>query len=249
MWQKWRHLLFLHWQAPRDSLASLIPRELELDLWDGAAYVGLVPFTMHGVRPRGVPSLPCVSRFHEVNVRTYVRRNGTEPGVWFFSLDAANPLPVAAARLAWALPYYCARMHLCDRPQRAAGVTADDAARRIEYRSDRVSCGWERGAQREGRCRATYEVVGAATASKSALETFLIERYLLYACRGGKLWSGRVRHSPYPLRPVRLLSYEETLLAASGIKRPGAAPLVHYSPGVDVAIEAPRRVRREAAAR
>src|SRR5438045_5907004 len=106
MRQDWHHLLFLHWEIPPQELQALVPPELTIDTFDGIAYVGLVPFTLTGVRPVGVPPMPWVSSFHEVNVRTYVHRGGRDPGVWFFSLDASSAIAVAAARAAYKLPYF-----------------------------------------------------------------------------------------------------------------------------------------------
>ncbi len=106
MRMNWRDLLFLHWPVPAVILRALIPPQLELDLFEGTAYVGLVPFTMTGVRPVGVPPVPGLSSFHETNVRTYVRLGDRDPGVWFFSLDAANPIAVKLARSLFHLPYH-----------------------------------------------------------------------------------------------------------------------------------------------
>src|SRR5579875_1339985 len=108
----WRELLFIHWPIRPEELRPLVPSQLELDLFEGVAYVGLVPFTMTGVRPVGLPPVRGLSRFHETNVRTYVHREGRDPGVWFFSLDAANPVAVSLARRLYHLPYYLARMFL-----------------------------------------------------------------------------------------------------------------------------------------
>ena len=90
MRQSWRDLLFVHWPIQPEELRPLVPSQLDIDLFEGTAYIGLVPFTMTGVRPVGVPPVRGFSSFHETNVRTYVHRNGLDPGVWFFSLDAAN---------------------------------------------------------------------------------------------------------------------------------------------------------------
>ena len=109
MRQKWRDLLFVHWPISPDALRPLIPAELELDLFDGTAYVGLVPFTMKGVRPVGLPAVAGLSSFHETNVRTYVRLGDRDPGVWFFNLEAANAIAVRLARSLFHLPYHFAR--------------------------------------------------------------------------------------------------------------------------------------------
>src|SRR4051794_36864353 len=87
MRQNWHHLLFLHWALPPDQVRALVPESLDLDLYEGQAYVGLVPFTMTGVRPVWSPPIAPISNFHETNVRTYVHVEGRNPGVWFFSLD------------------------------------------------------------------------------------------------------------------------------------------------------------------
>ena len=116
MRQSWRELLFLHWPIRPDQLRPLVPPQLDLDLFEGTAYVGLVPFTMTGVRPVGLPPVRGISNFHETNVRTYVHRDGRDPGVWFFSLDAANRLAVYLARTFFHLPYYHARMFLDREP-------------------------------------------------------------------------------------------------------------------------------------
>src|SRR5438477_12694854 len=114
-YQNWHHLLFLHWEVPPAELQSLLPPGLDLDTFEGKAYVGLVPFTLTGVRPILTPPLPWISSFHEINVRTYVHRNGRDPGVWFFSLDASSTIAVAAARAAYKLPYFHASMELLAR--------------------------------------------------------------------------------------------------------------------------------------
>src|SRR5581483_2974071 len=106
MHQNWHHLLFLHWEVPPEELQRLVAPELTIDTFEGKAYVGLVPFTLTGVRPVMTPPLPWISSFHEINVRTYVHLRGQDPGVWFFSLDASSTIAVAAARAAYKLPYF-----------------------------------------------------------------------------------------------------------------------------------------------
>src|SRR5262245_14397007 len=115
MWMIWHDLLFAHWPIPIDTMRRAVPERLALDTFDGSAWVGVVPFRMSGVRPRFVPSMPWLSAFPELNVRTYVTAGG-KPGVYFFSLEAANPVAVRAARTFFHLPYFDARMSLQETP-------------------------------------------------------------------------------------------------------------------------------------
>ena len=107
--QTWHDLLFMHWPVAPADLGRLLPPSVELDTWDGDAWIGVVPFRMSDVMLRGIPAVPGLSAFPEINVRTYVRV-GDRPGVWFLSLDAGNGWAVKAARLLFHLPYYHAEM-------------------------------------------------------------------------------------------------------------------------------------------
>ena len=226
MHQRWEDLLFLHWEVAADAIARLLPAGLEVDEFEGRAFVGLVPFAMAGVRPAGLPSVRWLSDFCETNVRTYVRTPSGDPGVWFFSLDAANPVAAFLGRAWFRLPYYHARMTLGARE--SAGI------RSLAYESRRL-----RPATPPASARIRAEVAGPpAPAAPGSLEFFLAERYLLYARgrRPGQLLRGRVHHSPYPLQPARLVELEETALQAAGVDRPAAAPLAHYARRVVVEV-------------
>ena len=220
MHQSWRHLGFLHWEVAAEALRRLVPKGLEIDTFEGRAFVGLVPFTMHGVRPTWAPALPGLSRFHEVNVRTYVHLGGREPGVYFFSLDAASRLAVIGARTFWRLPYHFAAMDL----RQEGGAILYSSTRR-----------WP--GPRPADCRLRYRPRGeAAPAPPDSLEHFLAERYLLYTTSRGRLLRGRVHHAPYPLQAAECPVLDETLVQAAGIAKPSDAPLVHYAAGVDVEV-------------
>src|ERR1051325_5004544 len=110
MHQDWHHLLFLHWEIPAAELQAMVPPELTIDTFEGKAYAGLIPFTLSNVRPVLTPPIPFLSRFHEVNVRTYVRGGGRYPRFWFSSLDASSALAAEAARAFYKLPYFKARI-------------------------------------------------------------------------------------------------------------------------------------------
>jgi uncharacterized protein YqjF (DUF2071 family) len=227
MYQKWRDLLFLHWPVPAEQLRPLIPSALDLDLFNGTAYVGLVLFTMKGVRPVGLPAVPWLSSFHETNVRTYVRHGTRRPGVWFFSLDAANAIAVRIARSLFHLGYRHARMFVEHNPARRQGEEGS-----ILYAGVRR---WP------GPVPASYAVHATPTgklqpARSDTLDHFLIERYLLYTAKGDYIYEGQVHHTPYPTQSAQLHTLDESLLAAAKIERSTTQPLVHFSPGVDVEI-------------
>jgi uncharacterized protein YqjF (DUF2071 family) len=218
--QHWRQLLFLHWEVPASALRTLVPDALELDTFDGRAYVGAIPFLVRGARMRFLPAVPGVSDFYEVNVRTYVRYAGGDPGVWFFSLDASSTGAVLAARAGWQLPYYPSR----------ASLRYDGGD--VHYMSERQAPG-----PTPGRLDVTYRVgERRGAAEPGTLEHFFVERYLLYTrWRPAGLLVGPVQHQPYPLRDVTLRHLAcASLVESLGV--PGPTGDVHalYSPGVDV---------------
>jgi uncharacterized protein YqjF (DUF2071 family) len=230
--QKWRNLLFVHWEVPVEGLRALLPEPLELDTFEGRAYVGLVPFEMHDVRPsRLLPAVPTARNFEETNVRTYVHVGGQDPGVWFFSLDASSALAVLGARAFFHLPYWHARMR------------SERDGQRVVYRSDRH---WEGGAPAS--LDLEYEVgEELGSAREGTFEHFLAERYILYAVTGsGALLRGQVHHRPYPLRRARIVSLTESIVAAGGVVRPEEPASVLSSDGVDVEIFGLKRVRATA---
>jgi uncharacterized protein len=227
MRQNWRDLLFVHWPIACESLRPLIPAPLELDLFEGTAYVGLIPFTMTGVRPIGLPAVAGLSSFHETNVRTYVHVDGRDPGVWFFNLEAANSIAVRLARRLFHLPYHYARMFLEHEAR-----TCTDQATSILYAGTRR---WPGPLPASYSVRATPAGPGHP-ATQGTLAHFLVERYILFTYRNGRLHQGRVHHTPYPLESAKILSLDETLLAAAGITRPDTTPLAHFSTGVNVEI-------------
>jgi hypothetical protein len=201
-----------------------VPPRLTLDLFGGRAWVGLTPFRLTGVRPRLLPPVPPLSRFGEVNVRTYVHLDGRDPGVWFFSLDASSRLAATAARLTYRLPYH------------TASIETESSADRYRFRAERDG---------GGRCEAVWDVPAAEPwrAKPGSLDAFLVERYVLYADDDGRLLQARVHHAPYPLLRARLAALEQDLVQRAGIALPrGQRPVVHFSPGVEVDVFAPHPV-------
>lgn len=221
--QRWRDLLFLHWEVDAKQLRPLVPSDLELDAFEGRTFVGLVAFAMLGVRPAWLPRLLALN-FLETNVRTYVHYRGKDPAVFFFSLDAASRLAVTAARQMWGLPYFNADMHM-----------AKDGERRLNYRLRRLDSRAD-GATLQVKYSAEQETT---TSPPGSLEHFLFERYLLFAERRGRLLKGQVHHAPYPVAGASASYVEETLLRAAGVEVQAPPSLCHYSPGVDVEVFGP----------
>jgi len=207
----------VHWRVDPHQLAKLLPQHLNLDLYRGEALIGVVPFYMKGVRPKWAPRWSAFN-FFELNVRTYVICDG-EPGVYFFSLDAASWIAVCAARLGWSRPYYPARFNQTVRDHK------------IQYQAQRI---FPRGAYLD----VDYQLGEELGASPPhTLEHFLLERYLLFTERRGLIYRGQVHHSPYPTQSVELMSCETNLIECIGLTPLEQTPkYVHYARGVEVEI-------------
>ena len=216
--QRWRELLFIHWPVPVEAVRPLLPARLTPDTFDGTLYIGIVPFRMESVAPRWLPDAMAFN-FLETNLRTYVHLDGEAPGVWFFSLEAASWLAVRAARIGWSLPYHDARMSLTREGEQ------------VHYES-------MRSGRHKTRFEVSYSVGDALPPSEpGTLQHFLLERYLLYSERGGRLCRGQVHHSPYPAHQASVHEVHDELCAAVGLPSPVGLPtLVHYAPGVDVEV-------------
>ena len=218
MRQRWHSLLFAHWPLPVAEIANRLPKGLMVDSFDGNAWLGVVPFTMDRIQFRGLGTVPGANRFAELNLRTYVRdsRTGT-PGVYFFSLDAANPLAVMAARSWFHLPYYWARM----------SATTNDSGT-VEYASER------RMVQQPVRFRARYRGLGPTHRMKrsvaGSMEYFLTERYCLYtADKRGRLLQGNIHHAPWPLEEAEAEIELNELPAAHGFQLPQTPPVLYFA--------------------
>ena len=206
MRQRWSKLAFLHWRADPALLQSRLPAGLHLDLHEGDAWLGIVPFFMERIRPAGLPPLPWLSWFLELNVRTYVHDDEGNPGVWFFSLDCNQPVAVGIARRFFHLPYQHARM------------TARTLDGGIHYECRRSG----------GDATAGYHYSPAGPpgfAAPGSLEFFLAERYLLFsASPDGRIHRGRVHHAPYPLSPARVTEMSDLPALWDGLRIPSTAP-------------------------
>jgi len=213
MRQTWDRLLFAHWPVSFDALRQLVPAALELDRYEGEAWLGVVPFLMRDVRPRALPAVPWLSAFPELNVRTYVTVGG-KGGVYFFSLDAGNPLAVAIARRWFHLPYYRARF------------SVSQAGERTSYRSMRAHSGAP-----SAELDANYRPTGPIYASTpGSLDAFLTERYCLYTTdKRGRLLRGEIHHQEWPLQRAEAEFRRNTMALAAGLTLPDIPPLLHYA--------------------
>lgn len=212
---RWHDLAFLHWPVDARRLREHIPPGLELETFDGTAWLGVVPFRMSQVGPRLVPPIPGVHAFPELNLRTYVTTGG-KPGVWFFSLDVTKRLAVWAARTFFHLPYFRASMQ-------------------FERRGETIHYASERGPERlgfTGRYRPIGEVYHSTPGS---LESWLTERYCLYAAnRRGRVLRGEIHHDPWPLQRAEVELEANTLAQQVGIAQLEGAPLAHFAKDLDV---------------
>jgi uncharacterized protein YqjF (DUF2071 family) len=227
---RWTDLLFAHWPVPVAELSPLIPNGLEVDVYDGTAWVGVVPFRMENTRLRGLPPVPGTDGFPEANVRTYVRdRKSNHHGVFFFSLDAANPLAVVGARAWYRLPYFLAKMSI-----------EGDGSRGWRYRSKRLFS--SRPAVFYSKYRSWGREKTLPPAKPGSIEHFLTERYALLTRSRGRLLRADIHHRQWVLEPAEAEFKEVTLPAAQGIYLPDTKPLLHYSREQDVIAWPPRAV-------
>jgi uncharacterized protein len=224
MRMRWVDLLFAHWPVPVDALRPLVPGGLEIDTFEGRAYLGIIPFRMEDVAPRGLPAPPLAGSFLEVNVRTYVRE-GDRAGVWFLSLDASSRLAVEGARAGFHLPYYRAAMSL-----EHDGPAVTFGSMRVDRRG------------RPAAMTARYEPTGPIErATDGSLEAWLTDRWRLFAVEpSGRIVRGEIRHAPWPLQPAIAELDGASLAASHGLTLPPVVPHLLYAGRVDVRAWWPR---------
>lgn len=219
MYHHWNWITFLHWRYPATVVQSLLPPGLFVETAGASAWVGLTPFLMEGLRPPALPAAPWLSRFGEINVRTYVHDAQGRSGIWFLSLDAARLPAVLAARAAYRLPYYW------------SDVSVRAAADRIGYR-----CRRRRPAD-NAHCDAEVGLgPPLAEGESDELTHFLTARYRLFTVITGRLAAAEAEHPRWPLRRAEVLGLEQDLLQHARLPAPSGDPLAHASPGVPVRI-------------
>jgi hypothetical protein len=228
MYQRWPRLTFLHWRYEPDVIRRLIPQRLTLDTFDGAAWVGLVPFEVIDLRPPWAPALPWISHFPETNVRTYVRGPNGDRGVWFFTLEASRLPAVLAARVSYHLPYRWAAM----------SVTENAGQVRYESRRNRLFG--------RGRTNIVVEPIVVEPGEppvRTELDNFVTARFWLFAAAGKRIYAAPIEHKPWPLQSAKVTRLVEDLIQNSGVPNPEGEPLVHYSADIIVKIGPIARIR------
>ncbi|MFG2796275.1 YqjF family protein [Streptomyces pseudovenezuelae] len=207
---RWLRQTFVHWPFRPEAVQALLPPELVVDEYDGAAWVGLTPFVMADVRPAGLPvSVPGLPSFAETNLRTYARREDGRDGIWFLSIEVACPLMLAARAVG--VPYHLGHLR----------VAGDGAS--VSYAGSRGA----RGVSYRLRVRPGDPL------QPSERDVWLTSRWRAYTRRLGRLWETPVEHEPWPLAGAVVEVLEETLTTAAGLPAPLDGPVVHFSPGVE----------------
>jgi uncharacterized protein YqjF (DUF2071 family) len=225
MTQQWNDLLFLNYEIAPEKLRELVPSTLTLDTYQEKAWLSITPFWMNHLRPPGIPSLPWVSQFAELSVRTYVTYDG-KPGVYFFSLDASHLSAVWGARIFYRLPYWHAAMKV-----RGRGKAT------IEYRSKRSH------GPKPAELRLSYAPIAPAVGARpGSLEHFLAERYCLYAATRKRLYRADIHHLPWSLAPATLEILHNSMTETLGIVLPPSPDLTHFSRALKVLVWAPQRL-------
>lgn len=215
----WHDLLFMHWKVDADQLRQHLPASLELDTWDGQAWIGIVPFRMSGVSLRWMPDLPWLSKFPELNVRTYVTGPDGYKGVWFYSLDATNPVAVRGARWLYNLQYMDAKIKF----DREHGC---DCGSWIRYESQRTHRG-----EPAAELSVEYRPIGPVyEAARGTLLDWLTSRYSLFSADSkGQLFRGDIAHDPWQLRDAQAIVHANTMTDGIGVDISGDDPLLHFS--------------------
>jgi uncharacterized protein YqjF (DUF2071 family) len=212
MSQRWANLLYLHYRVETASLRPLVPAELDIEEFDGNAWLSVVPLQMRDVRLRDFVPMPGATDFAEVNMRTYVRAGGVS-GVYFISIDAASALASFVARSTFHLPYHSSEVSL----------TESDGEFHVTSRRPVGDVRFE----------ARYRPAGGVE-EPSPLLSFLAERYCMYAVGAfGRLLRGDITHLPWRVQPAEATVVRNDLLAASGITPLEPDPLSAYSVGSD----------------
>ena len=216
MKQIWSDLLFAHYPIKFEVLRKLVPEALHLDSYNGMCWMGVVPFRMSGIRLRGLPSIPGTDQFPELNVRTYVTLDG-KPGVYFFSLDAANWLAVKGAKTLYHLPYWHADMEI-----KNSGTNIEFKSKRLQDNEIELACSYR-------------PISEPFQASKGSFEEWMVERYCFYTLNSsGVPLRCDILHEPWRLQEAEAEISYNSILSKQGIDVTSDSPIVHFAKKIEV---------------
>ncbi|RQW73612.1 DUF2071 domain-containing protein [Lysinibacillus composti] len=216
MKQIWSDLLFAHYPIKYEVLRKLVPEALHLDSYNGMCWIGVVPFRMSGIRLRGLPSIPGTDQFPELNVRTYVTLDG-KPGVYFFSLDAANWLAVKGAKTLYHLPYWHADMEI-----KNSGTNIEFKSKRLQDNEIELACSYR-------------PISEPFQASKGSFEEWMVERYCFYTLNSsGVPLRCDILHEPWRLQEAEAEFRYNSILSKQGIDVASDSPIVHFAKKIEV---------------
>ncbi len=221
MTQTWTDLLFAHWPVPAEVMRNHIPAMLKIDTYEKYAWVTIAPFAVSKSRLRLLPPIPFVSRFLQLNLRTYVVYNN-QPGVYFLSLDANSRIAAGVARSFLNLPFYSSCIDL-----QKKGSQFHFCSRRASPESSaEFSC--------------LYQPVSSVFhAQKDSLDGWLTERYVMYFVRRQQIYRGDLFHFSWPLQYAEAEISINTLPETCGFRLQGSPALLHYANSVKAYIGPP----------
>ena len=216
MKQTWSDLLFAHYPIKFEILRKLVPDVLPLDTYNGMCWIGVVPFRMSGIRLRGLPPIPGTDQFPELNVRTYVTLDG-KPGVFFFSLDAANRLAVKGARTLYYLPYWYADMAIMD-----SGKNITFKSKRLQDQETELACSYR-------------PISEPFKVTKGSFEEWMVERYCFYTLNSSGIpLRCDILHEPWSLQDAEAEFSANSILSKQGIDVDSHRPILHFSKKIEV---------------
>lgn len=205
MTQQWNHLLFMHQPFPEDMIKALLPEGLELDTYEGRAWISIIPFKVTGMRMRYMPPPPFISSYLELNVRTYVKRQGI-PGVYFFSLDAEKILTVLGARIV-TLPYFHAQINM----KREKDTFYFESIRK---------------GNSEAIFKGSYHPISEP---KHSLSYWLLERYALWTYKYDSLFRADIHHTQWKVQDAEAVIKNENMFPSLPDTNKMEKPIFHYA--------------------
>lgn len=206
-YQEWNNAIFMHWQVNLHELEKFVPKELEIDLYDGKPWVSLVAFTMEKIRPRNLPAFPPISDFDEINIRTYVKSNN-KTGVYFLSIEGGNKLSCKIAKGISELPYRYSRMKRSNHQYVSNNPETNDKLK-VKF------------------------LVGSDIEHKNGLDRWLTERYALFQDAEKSINEYEIHHIEWPIKDIELrhLDFDYPVFKKLIENKPAK---IQYSKGVQV---------------